>query len=176
MRAAHQAGWIEGVVIRLSNSFGRPAHTGANCWMLLVNDLCRQAATTRKMMVHTSGRQRRDFITMTDACRALGHLLALPNQKLGNGLFNVGGAWSPTILEISGIVRECATIKLHAEVQISSRLDKEGMDAPLLDFRIDKIRETGFEPSRNQKTEVNLLLDFCISAFQRTNSCGHRQP
>ncbi|MBI3793269.1 MAG: SDR family oxidoreductase, partial [Nitrospinae bacterium] len=45
--AAHDDVKIIGLVLRLSNGFGAPAHRDVNCWALLVNDLCRQAVTKR---------------------------------------------------------------------------------------------------------------------------------
>ena len=44
---ADERGVIQGVVMRLSNAYGAPMHKGVNCWMLVVNDLCRQAVQTR---------------------------------------------------------------------------------------------------------------------------------
>jgi len=168
VRAAHQRCEIEGIVIRLSNAFGTPAHKDANCWTLLVNDLCRQAVMTQCMVLRSSGSQRRDFITLTDTCRAIRHLLELANDKLGDGLFNVGGAWSPTIWELSLALREFAIQKLHKAVQIS-RLPGEQEDAPSADFCINKLLQTGFSLSANHKAEVDLLLDFCIAFYQHRN-------
>src|SRR5207245_1641136 len=51
VRAAHERKTIEGVVIRLSNAYGAPVSEDANCWTLLVNDLCRQAARTKTMVL-----------------------------------------------------------------------------------------------------------------------------
>ena len=41
---------IQGVVLRLSNSFGAQVHKDVNCWMLLINDLCRQAVEDKKIV------------------------------------------------------------------------------------------------------------------------------
>lgn len=171
VREAHSHGEIEGVVIRLSNSFGAPVHKRTNCWMLLVNDLCRQAVTTQRMVLHSSGLQRRDFITLTDACRAIAHFLELPAVKLDNGLFNVGGAWTPSILELAGVIRERASQKMGIEIEFSSLPAKEGENAPLLDYRIDKLKQTGFELCKQWQVEVDALLDFCMTEFQ---SDGHK--
>ncbi|HEX3084309.1 MAG TPA: SDR family oxidoreductase, partial [Pyrinomonadaceae bacterium] len=106
VRAAQQNAEIEGVVVRLSNSFGAPVHKDVNTWMLLVNDLCRQAATSRRLELQSSGAQRRDFIPLTDACRAIEHLLEISADRLGAGLFNVTSGRSPTVLEVAGLVAD----------------------------------------------------------------------
>jgi len=165
VRRSFSRGDIEGIVIRLSNSFGAPAHKGVNCWMLLVNDLCRQAIEVRRMQLHSSGLQRRDFITLADVCRSIAHLLKLPAIKLGDGLFNVGGEWSPTILEFAGMIRDRASHKLGLEVELSSLPAKDSETASLLDYRIDKLKGTGFELRGQPQVEVDALLDFCITEF-----------
>ncbi len=164
VRAANQRGEIEGIVIRLSNAYGAPAHKDANCWMLLVNDLCRQAVTTQRMVLRSSGLQRRDFITLTDACRAITHLLELPADKLGDGLFNVGGAWSPTILEMTQRVGE----RIHAATgnrpEILLKEDQNTEGAELLDYGMKKLIDTGFSVNGNDNVdqEIDGLIQFCL--------------
>ena len=59
-------GNIEGVVIRLSNAVGMPLDSSVDCWMLLVNDLCRQAVQYEELTLHSSGLQQRDFISINE--------------------------------------------------------------------------------------------------------------
>ena len=163
LRAAHQRGEIEGVVIRQSNGYGAPAHKDANCWMLLLNDLCRQAVTTQRMVLRSPG-QRRDFVTLTDACRAIRHLLELPTVKLGDGLFNVGGGWSPTISEMTQHV----AARIHAVTgnspEILRKEDQNTESAELLDYRMKKLIGTGFNVSGNGNVdqEIDRLIRFCL--------------
>lgn len=164
VRGAHQRGEIEGIVIRLSNAYGAPAHKDANCWMLLVNDLCRQAVTTRRMVLRSSGLQRRDFITLTDSCRAITHFLELPAERLGDGLFNVGGNWSPTILEMSRRVAERVALAMDRRPEIVRKTDQSIETPDLLDYWIRKLTNTGFALSGNGTVdyEIDALIGFCI--------------
>ena len=75
VRMAHARGELEGITVRVSNAFGPPAHISANCWMLLVNDLCRQAILDKQLVLNSSGEQYRDFVPMEVVCAALTHLL-----------------------------------------------------------------------------------------------------
>ena len=43
-------GKLDARVVRLSNAFGAPAHGSVDRWTLLVNDLCRQAVETKKLV------------------------------------------------------------------------------------------------------------------------------
>jgi UDP-glucose 4-epimerase len=167
VRAANQRGEIEGIVIRLSNSYGAPADKDANCWMLLVNDLCYQAVTTQRMVLDTSGTQRRNFITLTDACMAIRHLLDLSHHNLGDGLFNVGGGWNPTILEMT----EHVAARIHAVTgqmpEILRKTAKELESPMFLEYRIKKLIGTGFNTtgSDNVDQEIDGLIQFCLRHF-----------
>lgn len=162
LRAAHQRGKIEGIVIRLSNTFGAPAHSEANCWMLLVNDLCRQAVMTGRMVLNSTGHQKRDFITLTDTCRATRHLMELPAERLGNGLFNVGGAWSPTIWDMALAIQESAAKIIGSDVPLSRLPGGEAKETSL-NYRIEKIIRSGFALSAKPDNEIESLLKFCTS-------------
>jgi UDP-glucose 4-epimerase len=164
VRAASQRREIEGIVIRLSNAYGAPAHRDANCWMLLVNDLCRQAVTTHRMVLHSSGLQRRDFIPLADACRAIRHLLELPAARVGDGLFNVGSGWAPTVLEMTQRIAERMQATTGRKPEV---LRKEGHgvdDEGLLDYRVNKLADTGcrVNGTDNVDREIDGLVQFCL--------------
>ena len=163
VRFMHERGDIEGIVIRVSNSFGAPVHQHANCWMLVVNDLCRQAVSTGQMTLRSSGIQRRDFITLTDLCQAVTHLLSLEAPLLGDGLYNVGGAWAPTIIEIAERVATCCQRVLGYTPQLT-RPQVQVQDASYaLDFRLDKLSATGFKLMRGVDSEIIGALEFCLA-------------
>lgn len=162
VREMHRRGPMAGVVIRLSNAYGAPASPGANCWTLLVNDLCRQAVSSGRMVLNSSGRQRRDFVPMTSVCRAIAHLAEVPAERLGNGLFNVGGGWSPTVLEMAQYVAgrvEAATGR-RPEVRPKPGPAEDGEP---LDYRISKLLGTGFEAGDRGTAdrEIDALIEFC---------------
>jgi UDP-glucose 4-epimerase len=163
--SAHLSGDIEGVVIRLSNAYGAPAHRDADCWMLLVNDLCRQLVITQQMLVHSTGLQRRDFVPMTDVCGAIGHLLAIPAHKLGRGLFNVGGAWAPTVWEMACLIGERCEAILDFPSQLSRTTTATGETCAGLDYRLDTLLQTGFQPSANKIEEIDRLIRFCKTSL-----------
>jgi UDP-glucose 4-epimerase len=165
VRAANQRGEIEGIVIRLSNTFGAPAHKDTNCWMLLVNDLCRQAVTTQRMVLRSSGLQRRNFVPLHDVCRAIDHLLHLPVQDLTRDVFNVGGDWSPLAWEMACLVQERCTVKLGFQPKLTRILPQTGETVCNLDYRFDALRQTGFQPNTNKVEEIDQLLNFCKTSF-----------
>lgn len=163
VRAALQRKEIEGIVIRLSNSFGAPVNKNINCWMLLVNDLCKQAILTKHMTLMSSGSQRRDFITLTDACRAINHLLLLPSEKIEHGVFNVGGMWTPTVLEITELIAERIHHVIGFKPEIS-RKENANEKSDSLDYDISKLLGTGFTLGHHsiRESEIDELIKFCL--------------
>lgn len=158
---AHQRAEIDGVALRVSNSFGPPAHAGANCWMLLVNDLCRQAVTTRSMVLRSAGTQHRDFVPLTDLCRAIAHMVELPRSALGDGLYNVGGRWAPTIIKMAQRIADCCAELYGFRPGISRPEPVSHESSAELDYRIDKLLQTGFVPTADVNSEIRATLQFC---------------
>lgn len=159
--AAQQRGDMEGIVIRLSNVFGPPVNRNANCWMLLVNDLCRQAIIKGKLTVHSSGMQRRDFVTLHDVERAVLHLLNISAEIIGNGIFNIGGVWAPRIIDMAVLVKERSTKIFGFTPEIMSQNVKLGEKNKELEYRIDKLINSGFKITGKPETEIDATLNFC---------------
>jgi UDP-glucose 4-epimerase len=165
VRTASTQGFIEGAVLRLSNAFGSPARAEADCWDLLFNDLCRQAVVSGALVLRSSGMQRRDFISMTDACRAIQHCLRLPAASLRDRVFNLGGQWSPTILEAATFVADRYEQRGRVRPVITLAPAAPGEKSEPLDYRIDLLKSTGFVPAMDTIGELDGLIAFCETAF-----------
>lgn len=163
--AAHDAGKIEGAVLRLSNGFGAPAHAGVDRWTLLANDLCLQAATTRALVLSSAGLQRRDFITLEDVARAIGHVLELPKAELADGLFNVGGDAPMRVVEMAELIAARCEVVLGFAPALQRRAAKPGEATMALDFSSSKLQGTGFVLKRNHVNEIDATLRLCEQAF-----------
>lgn len=154
---------IEGVSIRLSNSFGAPTDVKANCWMLLANDLCKQGILKNKMILNSSGNQRRDFIALSEVCRAINYLINLESDKIGDGLFNLGGEWCPTIKEMTELIASRVEVITNTRPQVEYK--QEGNElVPPFKYDISKLVATGFvsNQDKNVTGEIDNLINFCI--------------
>lgn len=164
--AAHEQNKITGIVLRLSNGFGAPTHPDVDRWTLLVNDLCRQAVQTQKMVLRSSGIQQRDFIALSDVGRAVRHLLDLPRGNSGDGLFNLGGEASLSVLEMVRLIAaRCQAVLIFSPEIIcpASNPDEVGLD---LVYGIDKLKQTGFRLLGDVDTEIDKTLRLCSVAFR----------
>ena len=163
--SANKHNEIQGIVIRLSNSFGAPLIKDVNCWNLLVNDLCKQVVTTGKIKLKSSGMQRRDFIPISEVCRVVEHMLKLSFMSVKNNLFNVGGNWAPTVLEIAKIISQLTKKTLLFEPEL---VRKEPLITEItedLEYNTDRLKSTGFIIKNNSFEEISSLLKFCQSNF-----------
>jgi UDP-glucose 4-epimerase len=167
VRIANSKEQIEGIIIRLSNSFGRPMDINANCWTLLTNDLCKQAIEKRSMTLTSKKIQRRDFISITNLCRAVEHLAKISKNNLDNGLFNVGGEWTPTILDIANLIAERTEHLLGIKIPIKTSRAIQNLKPKDLDFDISKLKLTNFKLVDNQINEIDNLILFCSKFFNR---------
>lgn len=158
---------LTGIVLRLSNGLGAPVDTQVNRWTLVGNDLCRQAVTDGQLVLKTSGIQKRDFITLSDIEGAVIHFLHLPISQCDNGIFNLGGENSLRIIDLAErIAARCKSVLRFTPPIIRSESHSMEVSEDL-DFRIDKLKKTGFSLESNFDQEIDATLRLCQGAFGR---------
>jgi UDP-glucose 4-epimerase len=163
--AAHQNKQIEGVIVRLSNSYGAPLMPDVNRWTLLVNDLCRQVIPNHQMLLKSSGMQLRDFVTLTDVCRAVYHLLSLSTESLYDGVFNLGGNHVISVFEMSQLIQKRFINQFNRSVSLVR--PQPDPDEKVISFRFDskRLEESGFVWKNNVEEEIDGLINFCVKNF-----------
>lgn len=163
--ASHDTGKLTGIVLRLSNGFGAPASPEADRWTLVVNDLCRQAVTTERLVLKTPGLQRRDFITLHDVARAVSHMLGLPGERCADGLFNLGGEYTVSILEMANLIATRCEAILGVRPPIERPQPAASETVEDLEYRMEKIKGTGFTLTGDAEEEMDATLRFCVEYF-----------
>lgn len=152
---------LSGSVLRLSNGFGPPMSPDADCWMLLVNDLCRQAVTTRRMVLQSSGEQLRDFVPLTSVCETVARLLELPAQSLPP-ILNICNGTSASVVEMARLVQKRCAVTLGFSPTIEPGARKE-VAVPLRLVTAHKLPHQLAD--RDPVSEVDQLLAFCSQHF-----------
>jgi UDP-glucose 4-epimerase len=157
---AGQFGEIDGVVLRLSNAFGAPAHKDVNCWDLLVNELCSQAVETGMMVLRSSGIQERDFIPITEVCRIVEMLVsknsAIPNKYI----YNLGSNFSHSVYSMAKLIQSrCKIIQgIEPSIQRSAVLPNEIHEA--LFYSSANIIKICGQINSNYINEIDELINF----------------
>jgi UDP-glucose 4-epimerase len=162
--AAHDKNEVEGMVLRLSNGLGAPANPKTNAWMLIANDLCRQAAGNQ-IVLRSSGLAWRNFIAMADVISALQHALDMPREKLADGLFHLGGTQSMRIWDLAARIATRAELLFGRPIATERTAPAPGEQHALLDWRIDKFVSTGWRPVASINDEIDATLRICRDYF-----------
>ncbi len=163
--AAHDAGKITGAVLRLSNAVGAPMSAEVDRWTLVAADLCRQAVEKGELTLRSSGSAYRDFIPLSDVARAVEWAIETPSDVIGNGLFNLGGANTLSVLELAEMIqRRCETV-LSYRPKISRPSSNSSEAVRPLAYQIDKIVGCGFTLTGNLEQEIDATLRLCRGSF-----------
>jgi UDP-glucose 4-epimerase len=132
---------IEHVIVRLSNAMGAPVHRDVNAWMLICNDLCKQAIFEKKLSLKSSGIQKRNFITISTLEQIVDHFI---NHDLPHQIYNIGGT-DFTIYEMAELI----------SLEASSFLNQ---NCPVL-----------FPEPTKQEIDSNIQFDFCLKRLNALN-------
>jgi UDP-glucose 4-epimerase len=155
---------IKGSVVRLSNSIGLPLIKEANCWMLFINDVCKQAVVDQRIVIHSNPDSERDFIPMNVVCEITEYFLS--NHTTANyPIFNVGSGISYTLLQIAKMIANrceelfgfCPKI-VYSENNISQNLK--------LKYKVNKLTmEMRYITNNNLNPSIDEVLRFCNAEF-----------
>lgn len=171
--STHSRGELHGSVLRLSNAFGAPMHKYANCWMLLVNDLCKQAVETRKLVLHTSGLQQRDFIGLTEVCCVVEKLINADQLKQAN-VFNVSAGASQSVLAMAQLIQQRCNKVLGFTPELQHKQGGVDEQYPTLTYLANNLSALGIScKSQTNTVEIDKLLQFCQASFNQTKSLLH---
>jgi UDP-glucose 4-epimerase len=149
---------LVGTVVRPSNFFGVPEDINTfKRWTLTPFAFCREAIETQKIVLKTSGQQKRNFISVRDICRYLE--LIYPNMEQLS-LAHLTGINTITILNLAKTVQKVVKNEFKIDVELIVPEDvNQYVDFEYVSLYQDKI----FEPSENVE---NFVVDFCRLLIQ----------
>ena len=161
--SATNQGDIGGVVVRIANAFGRPVNKEVNCWMLLVNDLCRQAVVKKSLTLYSNSKIVRDFVTISDFCSVIGFLIEDNNTSPGH-IINIGSGKSCTIGEMATKIQSNCLNILGFEPPIIFK-KKSSINKSSFDFQTNYLDSIGFKFVNDFDEEIKKMIYFCKESF-----------
>ena len=156
---------INGIVLRLSNSFGAPVSADVNRWTLLANDLCRQAVEKGKMKLTSNGCQYRDFICLTDVEDILASMVER-KHPLKEIIYNLGSGLPVRVIDLARIIEKLCVTVLKKNVPVELPAQAKETKEPRLEFSIDRLLTEGFRINNDINLELERLLQFCAEHFK----------
>jgi UDP-glucose 4-epimerase len=159
---ANQPGVFNGIVLRISNTFGIPVHDKVDCWSLLVNDLCRQAVKERKLVLKTDGKQYRDFISISSFCLLINELLQISNLQIYPPVFNVGSGMSISVYGMARRVQQRCNYLFgyKPEILINNYLEERSKPRKFK-FNLENLGRLNINFIENINVEIDDLLLYC---------------
>ena len=152
---------INTLILRVSNGYGFPADPLIRRWTLVFNDLCRQAVEQGEIRLRSNGKAHRDYVAIGDVARAVNHFLSIPTESWEDGLFNLGGESSLSVLKVAEIVADRFRSLCGHEVPIRIEATMGPEHEQPVDYRIDKLKGTGFQLSGNMADEIDGTFGVC---------------
>jgi UDP-glucose 4-epimerase len=151
------------VIFRLSNSYGYPMDINVNRWTLLVNDLCRQAVITGRMCLTSSGRQKRDFISLGNVTEAVRYFIFDIANAWGDGLYNLGSGKTVPVFDMARHIENLYYKKYgrRAELILGSGPFKKTKTIIDFEYSVSKLKNTGFTIRNDMENEVLRTMDIC---------------
>lgn len=162
-----EKGLIQGIVLRLSNVFGAPMSEDTDCWTLLVNDLCRQVAHRKRLVLKTSGLQYRDFVSMTDVCYVADMILSRHSLSTTHAIFNVGSGRSHSVLEMARLIQQRSKPIFGYQPDLHCKKPVTRDRAESLHYSNDRLASIGviIGDNKGNLSELDKLLQYCKHTF-----------
>jgi len=154
---------FEAINLRLSNSYGSPVYKNNNCWWLVINDLCKTAISQKKIIIKSDGSPQRDFIHLSDVCRAV--VLLLNSDTKEHNLYHISSSKTLTILELAHVIKnvyqEIFKEEIPIEMPDSSDTSLEKYMS-LNRYTIDntRMKQLGFQTEFNLQSGIKELFNF----------------
>ncbi len=151
------------LILRLSNGYGYPLDINVDRWTLVFNDICRQAITSGKIILKSSGKQYRDFISLQDVAKAVYRFIFVIPDEWEDGIFNLGGNCVMSILNVAQEISDVYKVKYKKnikEIRTTSNNSRSIISKPIK-YSVEKIAGTGFRLQGNMVSEIERTMDLC---------------
>lgn len=163
---------IHSIIFRGANGYGYPMDMDVNQWMLVFNDFCRQAVTTQRIIINSSGKQHRNVISLEDMARAVEYFLFDPEYVWNNEIYNLAGESSIAIYEIAERVAERYEHKYNENIkEIAVKNGGNSVEEGLpVRISTEKLKKTGFRLKGNMAFEIDKTLEICEGFLHHEDS------
>ena len=150
------------VIFRLSNGYGYPMDKDVNRWTLVFNDLCKQVITTGKIVLKSSGKQHRDFISLNNIARAVYHFIFVIPDSWEKDFYNLGGNCSWSVLDVAQKIADVYKSKYKKDIlKIEIQKDNSSDAFQPIKYSIERLEKTGFRLEDNINYEIEKTMELC---------------
>ncbi len=163
---------INCINVRLSNSYGSPVFKENNCWWLVINELCLNAFKHNIIKLKSDGSPLRDFIHISDVCRAVNFLLDNKKKNISNNIYHISNGKTLTILELAHKVKSVFEIRYNKKIEvilpdnsISTNPNKyKNINRYIIDNT--RIKNLGYKPKTNLTKGIMEIFDYLEQLYE----------
>ena len=119
------------IILRLSNIFGFPDRKEVNCWMLFINNVCKEIVESQTITIKSNPLIKRDFIPASDFCEIISKLCDSNFVNKQNNIVNFGSEKTLSLLDTAKLIKQIYSKKYQKDVKIII----EGEMKKIQDFR-----------------------------------------
>lgn len=153
------------IILRLSNIFGFPERKEVNCWMLFINNLCKELVEKESITIKSNPLIKRDFVPVNDFCEIILKLCESNFINKKNNIVNFGSEKVFSLLDTAKLIKQIYFKKYKKEVEIYIN----GEMNPTQDFKFcNQILEENnlnIKFRHSEYLEIQRLLDKCKKYF-----------
>ena len=153
------------IILRLSNIFGFPDRKEVNCWMLFINNVCKEIVESQTITIESNPLIKRDFIPVNDFCEMISRLCESDFLNKENNIVNFGSEKTLSLIEIAKLIKQIYFKKYKKEVNIVIK----GKMKKIQDFKFcNQILEENnlnFKSKNSEYFEIERLLNKCNKYF-----------
>jgi len=154
---------ITGSILRLTNSVGSPLNSKANCWMLVVNDLCKQTVLNQSIELHSDELIQRDFIPISTVCSTVVDVLT--SDVLDGEIANISSSVVLTLRELTNLIADRSEVVLGFRPNINFKRLPKGKPLESLFILNSKLKSSGCIIDTDLSYEIDQLLLNCNQWF-----------
>jgi UDP-glucose 4-epimerase len=94
--------------------------------------------------------------------RAIHHFIFVAPDRWGDGLYNLGGNCSMSILEVAQKISDVYRLKYKKEIKIETKKDESSLTVlKPVKYDIEKLMGTGFNLKGDMFYEIDKTMDLC---------------
>lgn len=153
------------IILRISNIVGPPLNKSINCWMLVINDFCKQARMNEKIQINSSGIQKRDFVSINDLNTIVYKIIKLKNNETEN-IYNVTSQNLVSIIYLAKLIKKKILKKYGVSIKIlvKKNIKKENFKKYIIENK--KILSSKYIDQFNSiDREIDNVIEFCWKNF-----------
>ncbi|MDC3168216.1 SDR family oxidoreductase [Prochlorococcus sp. AH-716-D22] len=153
------------IILRLSNIFGFPDRKEVNCWMLFINNLCKEIVERESITIKSNPFLKRDFVPVNDFCEIILKLSDSNFVNKENNIINFGSEKVVSLLHTAKLIKQIYFNEYKKEIKITIK----GKMKTIQDFRFcNQILEENnlnIKFKDSEYIEIKRLLNKCKKYF-----------